>query len=133
MSEFTEALKRTNTDPRFQAAYDDAVSRERFLKSLIQMRCEAGMSQKAVAKAMGVGQSTISQFENATDPRLSTVQRYSRAIGAQTVFVASMRKLQSGDWRAPRPVQPRRTTTWEDASRSTVAKAAQRSAFAKAA
>lgn len=133
MSQFTDALKRNNTDPKFHDAYEDAVARERFLKTLIKMRTDANIRQEDVASAMGVGQSTVSQFENATDPRLSTVQRYARAVGAQAVFVATTRKLQSGEWRAPCGVQRARTSAWKGSSQASVSRAPERSAYAKAA
>jgi transcriptional regulator with XRE-family HTH domain len=42
------------------------------------------MSQKQVAQAMQTTQSAVSELEGgATDPRLSTLQRYARAVGAE--------------------------------------------------
>jgi transcriptional regulator with XRE-family HTH domain len=46
------------------------------------MRGEQGISQAEVASAMGTTQSAVSDLERgATDPRLSTLQRYARAVG----------------------------------------------------
>ena len=88
MNDFMRSMEHLlDEDVEFRAGYDDAVERERMIAALVERRNKAGLSQKQVAKAMGVGQSTISQFEGSTDPRLSTMQRYARAVGAQTHFL----------------------------------------------
>lgn len=52
--------------------------------ALLQARVSAGMSQRDVAQALGVKQSTISNFErHDNDPRLSTIRRYALAVRAQ--------------------------------------------------
>lgn len=49
---------------------------------LIRARKRAGLTQKAVADAMGVSQATVSAFErHENDPRLSTLRRYAVAVG----------------------------------------------------
>lgn len=73
-----------DTDPRSRAIVDDYRAREGLIDDLVERRKLLGVSQAEVASRMGVGQSTISEFENeATDPRLSTLQRYARAVGAE--------------------------------------------------
>lgn len=52
--------------------------------ALLQARVSAGMSQRDVAHALDVKQSTISNFErHDNDPRLSTIRRYALAVRAQ--------------------------------------------------
>lgn len=52
--------------------------------ALLEARVSAGMSQRDVAKALGVKQSTISNFErHDNDPRLSTIRRYALAVRAR--------------------------------------------------
>ena len=46
-----------------------------------QIRRAVGVTQEAVAKAMGVGQSTVSNLERRTDPRLSSLRRWAQALG----------------------------------------------------
>ena len=133
MSRFTDALKATNNDPGVLDGYEDAVQRERFIKTLVQMRLDAGLSQEEVARAIGVGQSTVSQFENATDPRLSTVQRYARAVEAQLHFVAASRTLQPKAWTAPEMVQRPRINRWAGVASAAVRPSRTPSAYAKAA
>jgi transcriptional regulator with XRE-family HTH domain len=69
-------------DPAFAASYEDAGYRENLLRELIARRRDCAMSQTAVATRMGISQSTLSEFEGGVgDPRISTLQRYARAVG----------------------------------------------------
>jgi DNA-binding XRE family transcriptional regulator len=69
-------------DPAFRAAFEDAQERSGLLRELIDHRRRIGASQAAVADRMGTTQSAVSELEGgATDPRLSTLQRYARALG----------------------------------------------------
>jgi ribosome-binding protein aMBF1 (putative translation factor) len=71
-------------DPEFRAAYEDAAARSALLRALVNRRGERGISQSEVAARMGTTQSAVSDLERgATDPRLSTLQRYARALGYQ--------------------------------------------------
>lgn len=49
------------------------------------LRCERlrqGLTQKDLADRLGVVQATVAQFENEfSDPKISTIQRYARALG----------------------------------------------------
>lgn len=69
------------SDPRFRAAYEDAQTRSGLLAACVAHRKALDLSQAAVADLMGTTQSAVSEFESGgTDPRLSTLQRYARAI-----------------------------------------------------
>lgn len=71
-------------DPQFREAYEDAETLASLRDSLVSVRKAQRISQKEVARRMGVGQSTVSEFEtSANDPRISTLQRYARAVTAQ--------------------------------------------------
>lgn len=73
-------------DPQYRAAYEDGAERFDLIDRLVSMRKERKLTQKQVAERMGVGQSTIAGFENeGSDPRLSTIQRYARAVEARCV------------------------------------------------
>ena len=49
---------------------------------LIDFRKSEGLSQVEVASRMGVGQSTVSEFESKKHtPRVSTLERYANALG----------------------------------------------------
>jgi DNA-binding XRE family transcriptional regulator len=69
-------------DPVFRGAYEDAAARSALLQALVEQRGERRVSQGEVAARMGTTQSAVSDLERgATDPRLSTLQRYARAVG----------------------------------------------------
>lgn len=60
----------------------DRMDREKLLNTLINLRLDADISQRKLAKLMETSQSAISELErNKTDPRISTLQRYARALG----------------------------------------------------
>jgi transcriptional regulator with XRE-family HTH domain len=81
-------LSEAQQDPVFRAAYEDAEERHSILDKLVGLRRIRRLSQSAVAARMGVRQSTVSGFETEdSDPRLSTLQRYARAVGARLRLV----------------------------------------------
>lgn len=54
---------------------------ERMLFNLIQARKAANLTQRDVAKALGIKQSSVAAFErHDNDPRLSTIRRYALAV-----------------------------------------------------
>lgn len=69
-------------DPRFRVAHDDAGTRERLVATLTQRRRDAGLSVEDVTVRAEFSPSAVRVFEGgATDPRLSMLQRYARAVG----------------------------------------------------
>jgi predicted NBD/HSP70 family sugar kinase/transcriptional regulator with XRE-family HTH domain len=72
-------------DPAARAGYEDALRREELLAALVRAR--RSRSQQAVAAAMSTTQSAVSDIENGrVDPRLSTLQRYARAVEHRLEF-----------------------------------------------
>lgn len=70
-----------------KAAAEDAEDRYFVLDMLIEMRRLAGLTQTDVAQRMGITQATVAGLETkAHDPKLSTLQRYARAVGAELRF-----------------------------------------------
>jgi transcriptional regulator with XRE-family HTH domain len=81
LDEFDEYLDKSLNRPAFRAAYEDAEERSRLLTSLVRLRKTMRVNQSEVARRMGTTQSSISDLENGkTDPQLSTLQRYARAV-----------------------------------------------------
>jgi transcriptional regulator with XRE-family HTH domain len=71
-------------DPEFRGAYEDAMARSALLRALVSRRGECQLNQAGVAALMGTTQSAVSDLERgATDPRLSTLQRFARAVRCQ--------------------------------------------------
>jgi ribosome-binding protein aMBF1 (putative translation factor) len=71
-------------DPAFRGAYDDAMARSALLRALVSRRQESRLSQTEVASLMNTTPSAVSDLERgATDPRLSVLQQYARAVGCR--------------------------------------------------
>lgn len=70
----------------YREAREDLDARNELIARLVHLRVESGLTQKEVAQRMGVKQPMVSGFENGgADPRLSTLQRYARAVCARLV------------------------------------------------
>ncbi len=81
LDEFLEEFTR---DPRNHAAYEDAEIRADLVRALIRRRKDKRLTQRQVAELMETSQSAVSELEGGgTDPRLSTLQRYARAVDAK--------------------------------------------------
>jgi len=56
---------------------------EQMLFELIKTRKDASLTQREVAKRLGIAQPSVAKFEaHDSDPRLSTIRRYALAVGA---------------------------------------------------
>ncbi|MGH2870446.1 MAG: helix-turn-helix domain-containing protein [Solirubrobacteraceae bacterium] len=76
--------ERTRTNPDFPELVETALRTRRLLRSLAERRRELGLSQTQIAARMGTSQSAIARLEaGGADPRLSTVERYARALGEE--------------------------------------------------
>lgn len=91
---FDDFLQRALQNPETRTHYEDAQSRSSLIDVLVKLRKTLGITQTEVARRMGVKQPTVSGFENeGSDPRLSTVQRYARAVEMTVTW-----NLQSCSW-----------------------------------
>lgn len=71
-------------DPAQRAAEEDTDEFVALIDTLVAMRKGFGLTQAEVAEAMGTTQSAVSDIERiGGDPRISTVQRYARAVRAR--------------------------------------------------
>jgi transcriptional regulator with XRE-family HTH domain len=74
-------------DPEFAAAYEDADGLLEVLETLARRRKNLDLTQRVVAYRMKTTQSAVSDLESAqTDPRVSTLQRYARAVDSKLVL-----------------------------------------------
>jgi transcriptional regulator with XRE-family HTH domain len=103
-AEAEEFLADKLEDPLYRASLEDALQRHGLIDSLISCRKSLGLSQTEVANRMGIKQPSISGFETeGSDPRLSTIQRYARAVDSRIRLVHVMSGSgESGLWSAPR-------------------------------
>jgi transcriptional regulator with XRE-family HTH domain len=83
-TELLTQLGHDPADPSVVAAVEDAEELADLVASLVRIRRDRGLRQTDVAGLLGVSQSVVSDFERlGGDPRLSTVQRYARALGVR--------------------------------------------------
>jgi ribosome-binding protein aMBF1 (putative translation factor) len=76
--------ERSRANPDFPEMVEAALNSRRLLRSLADRRRELGMSQTQVAARMGTSQSALARLEGGeVDPRISTVERYARALGEE--------------------------------------------------
>ena len=96
-AKFNQFRAKRLQNPAIRVAYEDARTRNTIVDALVRRRRALGLKQAAVAGAMDVGQSTVSGFETeGSDPRLSTLQRYARAVDA-TLYVHAVPNMPSGE------------------------------------
>lgn len=90
-SRLLESLGFDKDDPKVRAVREDAAVLANLIETLVRARLERKLTQEHVAAAMDTTQSAVSNFERVGgDPKLSTILRYARAIGARVQFVTSL-------------------------------------------
>ena len=78
------------------------VTHRRFLRSLVEARKKAGLSQAQVAERMATSQPNVSAFERYdANPTLSTVRRYALAVGAR-LRADVLESASDAEWRVIR-------------------------------
>jgi transcriptional regulator with XRE-family HTH domain len=86
-------------DPEVVEGLEDAAALVDLVNDLVALRQALGIVQRQVAERMSTTQSAISDFERiGGDPRLSTVQRYARALGARLALDLDTTKCWDGRW-----------------------------------
>lgn len=137
VDELEAEIATAKKDDRYREAFEDATLREEVIDALVALRRSCGLTQAEVAERMGVKQPTVSGFENeGSDPRVSTLQRYARAVAAELKMALHRPAVTA--W-APRPsayetkVQTGRRAESAPSSRNVEAWDSRRSDFAIAA
>ena len=70
-------------DADLQTAFDDWRKRRALIRQLVTARRKANVTQAQVAAALHISQPAVAQFESGSDPQVTTMQRYARALGLQ--------------------------------------------------
>ena len=71
-----------------------ALADDDFLEALVSLRRQKRLTQQEVADRMKRDKSAVSRFENlGSDPKLSTIRRYARAIGVMVDHVVTDQEL----------------------------------------
>ena len=70
-----------NNNPAVKAAYEDQEAEFSLVKTMIQARMNAGLTQEQVAERMGTTQSAIARIESGkTLPSMKTLTRYAKVL-----------------------------------------------------
>lgn len=73
--------------PAYNLASKNADAHYDLLFGLVKLRQSRGLTQKEVAKRLGISQQSVSEFEQMdANPSLSTITAYALAIGAELEF-----------------------------------------------
>jgi ribosome-binding protein aMBF1 (putative translation factor) len=82
--------KRKKRSPRFAKNFENGYEAFEFSVMLRDAREQAGITQEMIAKKLRTKKSAISRIENhAEDIRLSTLDKYARALGKKLKFQLS--------------------------------------------
>jgi len=74
--------RRKKRSPKFDGNFESGYEAFEFSVMLRQAREKAGITQEAIAKKLRTKKSAISRIENhAEDIRLSTLEKYAKALG----------------------------------------------------
>lgn len=80
----------------FRQAFEDSEARSALLRNLVSTRKRQRISQADAAQFTGTTKSAISDLDGGdTDPQLSTLQRYARAVNARLSVGIEMAPLAS--------------------------------------
>ncbi len=83
---FEEMPTRDLKDPEFKKEYDALEPEYTMVRSLIDKRLAAGLTQKELADKIGTRQSVISNLEGGdANPTLATLHKVAAALGAKVL------------------------------------------------
>ncbi|MCD8016654.1 MAG: helix-turn-helix domain-containing protein [Oscillospiraceae bacterium] len=82
MTNFDDYLQERLQDPEFKAEYDALEPEFSLIRAMLDVRREAGLTQKQLSERTGISQSDISKFETGNgNPSLKTLQRLAAGMG----------------------------------------------------
>lgn len=118
-----EDLGYRDDDVAVRKAREAAAVYAELVDSLIESRERAGLKQRQLAKRMGTSQSAVSELENGSDARLSTIIRYAQAAGCEIHIrvtpAGPAEHTQNPEWitiDVKTPAAPKRARAWVDTS-----------------
>lgn len=79
---FSETKNRLLKNPEFKKAYDDLEFEFQIITALIKARAKKNLTQKELAKDIGVTQSALARFESGKiNPTLSFLKKVTEGLG----------------------------------------------------
>lgn len=81
---FDDYHKQKLEDPKFRKAYDDLDLEFQIINLMVQRRIHRNLTQKQLAKKLGVKQPVISQFEHGNfNPSVKFLKRLAKALDSK--------------------------------------------------
>ena len=81
---FDKLLKQELKNPEFKKAYDDLELEFQIINLMVQRRIDKKLTQKQLAKKLGIKQPVISQFEQGNfNPSVKFLKRLAKALDAK--------------------------------------------------
>ena len=79
---FDNLKRKWMKDPEFKRAYDDLEFEFQLIRALIHARAEKKLTQRELARKIGVAQSALARFESGrTNPTLSFLKKVTAGLG----------------------------------------------------
>ncbi len=80
-------------DPEFRALYEEEAAKKELWLQLVEARQTAGLSQRDLAKRLGVSQAQVARLEKRgyEDYTLNSLRRYIQALGDEFVLEVKVR------------------------------------------
>ena len=88
MKTFKQSMEEFLADPENKKAYDNLEVEFAIHEALIEARIQKKLTQKELAKKMGITQSALARFESGrTNPTLSFLQKITTGLGLKLTVV----------------------------------------------
>lgn len=85
---FDDLHKNDMKDPEYKKAYEDLEPEFEIIKATIIARAKYGLTQRQLAKRIGITQSSLARFESGrTNPTLSFLQKITSGLGLKLTIL----------------------------------------------
>jgi len=79
---FNVITRKLLNDPEFKRVYDESEFEFEIIKAIVRVRAQKKLSQRELAKNIGVAQSALARFETGrTNPTLSFLKKITLGLG----------------------------------------------------
>lgn len=88
MKTFKQSMEEFLKDPAKKKAYDSLEVEFKIYNALVRARIEKKLTQKELAKKLGITQSNLARFESGrTNPTLSFLQKITSGLGLKLTII----------------------------------------------
>lgn len=90
----TKTQQTNSPSPVFELGVKNNANWQDLMDALVQRRVELGISQREMAKRLGISQPAVAQFElSSANPTISTLIRYANKLGVELEWNLATSKL----------------------------------------